>query len=198
MSKKKASFCCLVQGCDHLFWTNTERRAHLVLEHKYHPSYDFHNPKRFLQQYRKKSVVAMDQASDRRDAVKPGATSLDTVDVGSNAGQVKCDVNGSNCSQPNRAQRRMEKRMQYASTTDNASSGAATDNSTGSTGRVEMNRSGDSYAQEEVEGVVADEMGMEVQADDAGIEALTAGMCAVSVKVPRKISFGRRKRHGCV
>mmetsp|Transcript_13461 Transcript_13461/g.22457 ORF Transcript_13461/g.22457 Transcript_13461/m.22457 type:complete len:364 (+) Transcript_13461:48-1139(+) len=52
--KKKATYECLVEGCTTLLWSDEERRCHLISHHAYHPSYDFHNPKKYLRRYRRR------------------------------------------------------------------------------------------------------------------------------------------------
>lgn len=50
-SKKKPLYCCLVEKCEQLFWSDSDRRKHLIDQHLFHVSYDFHNPKKFLKKY---------------------------------------------------------------------------------------------------------------------------------------------------
>jgi hypothetical protein len=53
MAQRSPSFECLVEGCTVLSWSDAARRKHLLGDHKFHPSFDFHNPKRHQQQYQK-------------------------------------------------------------------------------------------------------------------------------------------------
>jgi hypothetical protein len=204
LSKRKPSYCCLVLGCNAMFWNNADRRSHLVKEHEYHPSYDFHNPKRYLQKSRKKVPSA---------AFPKGPVDCCTMDTDV-AGTAMPVISGetgnkSTSTGGNRAQRRAEKRTQHASAgsenlrpydaTPYAPAGSSslprtvTDTDTASDAALCAGRK-NVHSSPSAPGSLAEAMA--VSDTDGVIEALTAGLRNMNVKVPSKISFGHKKRHG--
>ncbi len=52
LSKKKASYCCVVEGCEVMSWSNKERRKHLLNDHQFPRTYDFHRPAKYRKNHK--------------------------------------------------------------------------------------------------------------------------------------------------
>jgi hypothetical protein len=44
LAERQPSFRCLVDGCDTVWWSDKERRVHLIEDHRFPETYDFHKP----------------------------------------------------------------------------------------------------------------------------------------------------------
>lgn len=52
MSQKVASYLCVVASCNAVFWSNEDRREHLLTVHLFPASYDFHDPNKYMRKYK--------------------------------------------------------------------------------------------------------------------------------------------------
>lgn len=48
LSKKQPSYQCIVEGCSEVFWSNKERRKHLLSVHNFPWTYDFHEATKYM------------------------------------------------------------------------------------------------------------------------------------------------------
>ncbi|KAJ1433626.1 hypothetical protein B484DRAFT_447192 [Ochromonadaceae sp. CCMP2298] len=118
MAQRSPSFECLVEACTVMSWSDTERRKHLLGDHKFHPSFDFHNPKRHQQKHQKARQRALGQP--QKDSALPETGGEDTtqnsMQVEQTEGAVEeavKDVNAGAGPPANRASRRTAKQQSY-------------------------------------------------------------------------------------
>eukprot|EP01032_Pedospumella_encystans_P013874 gene13874-15952_t len=183
-SKKKAMYCCLVEICNQVFWNDEERRVHLVKNHMFHPSYDFHNPKKYLKKFKSKLHPALNITTSR-------SKTPSVVPTNSTSGM---ETQQHTVTGLNRAQRRAAKFNTDVPSTD-AVTGVSNDNVTVtmeitevipaptllSDTRDTINSSIDHCTD-----------GMEI---DDELEEITSALRTTNIQVPSKISFGRRRGH---
>lgn len=218
MSKRKPSYQCLVLGCDGVFWNNEERRNHLIMVHLFHPSYDFHNPKRYLKTNKKMNLKDVSPKCPDNDIMlveEVSVVSCDTVREPIPVAQQEKNIHEKSqrgTVGPNRAQRRAEKQRQYdlihpkpLESVDQhhrplkaGSQPYITETSalTASSKAMPLISKDDQpcdggFLQKDF---FCDEDAMAV--DGADLDSLVQGLQSVCLKVPNKISFGRKKRHG--
>ena len=68
LSKKLASYQCVVEGCPEMFWSNKDRRKHLLSVHNFPWTYDFHEPAKFRRI--RKQKVKRDSLKHKAEAAK--------------------------------------------------------------------------------------------------------------------------------
>lgn len=111
-----------MESCTDLFWSDQDRREHLIKQHHFHVSYDFHDPKKFLRKFQQKLLHKTNQQAEHGDnhmhvdATPPHTAtgtgkSLKTCDKHQDANAAGAVLPGGN-----RAQRRAMKRAEFETT----------------------------------------------------------------------------------
>lgn len=93
MSKKKDSFVCIVESCPVMSSSDATRLTHLIQDHKFPSSYDFHNPSNSKQHLHKKGKKPTKKSQQEKEN-KPNR-----------------DGKTQPTNQPNRSTRRREKKL---------------------------------------------------------------------------------------
>lgn len=107
-------YACLVENCQEVFWSDQERRLHLIKQHHFHASYDFHDPKKFLRKFQQK--LALNHKGEAHMNVDFDPPSEVTSRM-PNSKIVLTVVASSALPGGNRAQRRAQKRHEYETIT---------------------------------------------------------------------------------
>jgi hypothetical protein len=203
LSKKKASFECLVEGCAVKSWSDADRREHLIKDHFYHPSYDFHDPKKHIRKYNK---------AKREELNKEKGLSLMKIDeivevsAGTNSGTI-CEVAAHVVKPPNRAQRRAAKfnqaSLQSSLSAETTSLSLPMSNNSGKSSNVmepkqlvpacHVMNPKDARQNNTFPIDSSDPAAVMNVCDDEDIGFITEQLKKSTIKVPSKISFGRRK-----
>lgn len=188
--KKKPLYCCLVSNCNEQFWSDAERRDHLIQRHLFHPSYDFHNPKKFLKKLKKQAADGV-KSPAKQTPVKPPSnqypkpapttTTTTTPPVGAGGG--------------NRAQRRATKfnNPERVGSVHDTREGDKSSQMELVHSAAQRKHNNDSASRDQAatdENACDDSMDIELD-----IDAITNTLQATRIHVPSKISFGRRKGH---
>ena len=179
-SKKKAMYCCLVETCNQVFWNDEARRVHLVQNHMFHPSYDFHNPKKFLKKFKSKLHTATNSK------ILSSSSGTPSVAQGNSTCEMETPQPATIISL-NRAQRRAAKfhtNLPTANTSIVTSSNKM---------NITMEVTEASPALNTIH-VNTDQGSDSMEIDDA-LEEITSALRTTNIQVPSKISFGRRRGH---
>lgn len=179
-------YCCLVATCNQVFWNDAERRDHLIQKHLFHPSYDFHNPKKFLKKFKSK-LQRVPEAKSMLNSTN--GTSLSTSSDAQKPMNCEEGVRQSGISGLNRAQRRAAKHNANVVPAASAPDPSCSTNTnmhitcTPPIKNLSLDTSSSST-----------ERGDSMEVDD-GLEELTTALRTTNIHIPSKISFGRRRGH---
>eukprot|EP01038_Epipyxis_sp_PR26KG_P010641 gene10641-14292_t len=177
LSLKKPSFVCLVEGCHVISTSNEVRRVHLINDHRFPKSYDFHNPRKYRKINERLIIKKNEKKNSNKNIINNNENATINeqnmeVDMNEIIGHVNDGKNKQNNSNTKKTKNRKNKDKLLHNNSESVTT--RNDNINGMEDSVEM----------------LDNNNIE---DDMIVD-ITHSMNTMNVGVPSKISFGRKGR----